>query len=117
MKELGLYIHIPFCKKKCDYCDFISYSDKINCIKEYVEALKNEIKHELNKIVNDKENYRVTTIYIGGGTPSFIDSKYIREILNNPAILVTAAFVFNTVIDYYLADANMIRNYYRRYKK
>ena len=82
MKELGLYIHIPFCKKKCDYCDFISYSDKINCIKEYVEALKNEIKHELNKIVNDKENYRVTTIYIGGGTPSFIDSKYIREILN-----------------------------------
>lgn len=44
-----------------------------------------------------------------------IDGEYIREILNNPAILVTAAFVFNTVIDYYLADANMIRNYYRRY--
>ena len=82
MKELGLYIHIPFCKKKCDYCDFISYSDKINCIKEYVETLKNEIKHELNKIVNDKKNYRVTTIYIGGGTPSFIDSKYIVDIIN-----------------------------------
>ena len=82
MKELGIYIHIPFCKKKCDYCDFISYSDKINCIKEYVETLKNEIKHELNKIVNDKKNYRVTTIYIGGGTPSFIDSKYIVDIIN-----------------------------------
>ena len=82
MKELGIYVHIPFCKKKCDYCDFISYSDKINCIKEYVETLKNEIKHELNKIVNDKKNYRVTTIYIGGGTPSFIDSKYIVDIIN-----------------------------------
>ena len=83
MKELGLYIHIPFCKKKCDYCDFISYSGKDNCIKEYVEALKNEIKHELNKVINNsKEDYIVTTIYIGGGTPSFISSKHIVEIIN-----------------------------------
>ena len=82
MKELGLYIHIPFCKRKCDYCDFISYSGKENCIKEYVEALKNEIKYELNKGLKDKEEYKVTTIYIGGGTPSFIDSKYITEIMN-----------------------------------
>ena len=83
MKELGLYIHIPFCKKKCDYCDFISYSGKGNCIKEYVEDLKNEIKHELNKVINNsKEDYIVTTIYFGGGTPSFISSKHIVEIIN-----------------------------------
>ena len=82
MKELGIYIHIPFCKKKCDYCDFISYSGKENYIDEYVEAIKNEIKYELNKVINSIEDYRVTTIYIGGGTPSFISSKHIVEIIN-----------------------------------
>jgi len=77
MKELGIYIHIPFCAKKCDYCDFISHCDKSNLIEEYIEKLKEEIDSELNN-----EEYEITTIYIGGGTPSFIDSKYIVEILN-----------------------------------
>ena len=77
MKELGLYIHIPFCAKKCDYCDFISYCNKENKIEEYVKVLKQEINNELQKI----SEYKTTTIYIGGGTPSYIDSKYIVEIL------------------------------------
>jgi len=77
MKELGIYIHIPFCKKKCDYCDFISHCDKSNLIEEYVEKLKQEIESNLNN-----KEYNITTIYIGGGTPSFIDSKYIIDILN-----------------------------------
>ena len=77
MKELGIYIHIPFCKKKCDYCDFISHCDKSNLIEEYIEKLKEEIASELNN-----KEYNITTIYIGGGTPSFVDSKYIVEILN-----------------------------------
>ena len=76
MKNLGLYIHIPFCAKKCDYCDFISYCDKSNLIEEYIEKLKEEIKGQLNN-----KEYNITTIYIGGGTPSFIDTKYIVEIL------------------------------------
>ena len=42
-RELGIYIHIPFCKRKCEYCDFISYCDKDNLIETYVEALKKEI--------------------------------------------------------------------------
>ena len=45
MKELGLYIHIPFCAKKCDYCDFISYCNKDNKIEEYVKVLKKEINN------------------------------------------------------------------------
>lgn len=77
MKELGIYIHIPFCKKKCDYCDFISHCDKSDLIEEYIEKLKEEIESNLNN-----KEYEITTIYIGGGTPSFIDSKYIVEILN-----------------------------------
>lgn len=73
-KEMGIYIHIPFCKKKCYYCDFISYSNKDDKIEEYIEAVKKEI--ELQKIKSE-----ITTIYIGGGTPSYIDSKYIKEII------------------------------------
>lgn len=76
-QELGIYIHIPFCAKKCYYCDFVSYPNMKEKQKEYVEALKNEIKSY------DLQNYNVTTIYIGGGTPSYIESKYIVEILEN----------------------------------
>ena len=77
MKELGIYVHIPFCKRKCAYCDFISFSGKARLIEKYVEALKREI----NKCKIGKEDYMVKTIYFGGGTPSFIESKYIVEIL------------------------------------
>ena len=73
-KEIGVYVHIPFCKRKCDYCDFISYSGKDAKIQEYIETVKKEI--ELQKIKSE-----ITTIYIGGGTPSYIDSKYIKEIV------------------------------------
>lgn len=73
-KKIGIYIHIPFCAKKCDYCDFISYSNCSNKIEEYVQALKKEIN-------NCTDIYDVNTIYIGGGTPSFIESRYIAEIL------------------------------------
>lgn len=79
MKELGIYIHIPFCKRKCAYCDFISFSGHQKLIEPYINALIREIKNY--KI--DKENYIIKTIYFGGGTPSFIDSKYIVDILNN----------------------------------
>ena len=77
MKEIGVYIHIPFCVKKCDYCDFISYCDKQDLVEEYVEKLKEEINIELNKM-----EYKIKTIYIGGGTPSSVDSKFIIDILN-----------------------------------
>ena len=73
-KEIGIYVHIPFCKRKCHYCDFVSYSNKESKIFEYIEAVKKEI--ELQKI-----NSQITTVYIGGGTPSYIDSKYIKEIM------------------------------------
>ena len=77
MKELGIYIHIPFCVKKCYYCDFVSYPDKLDYQKEYIEKIKQEIREE-QEVFKDAD---ITTIYIGGGTPSIIDSKYIIEIL------------------------------------
>lgn len=73
-KEIGIYIHIPFCKKKCDYCDFISFSNKDKKIEEYINAIIKEIEQQ-------KIKSKITTIYIGGGTPSYIDSKLIKEII------------------------------------
>lgn len=78
MDNLGLYVHIPFCKRKCIYCDFTSFCNKDNYIEKYIETLKKEIKDSKNKALNNK----ISTIYIGGGTPSYIDSKYIVEILD-----------------------------------
>lgn len=79
MKELGIYVHIPFCKRKCNYCDFISFQNKEDSISKYIEALKKEIKNSIK--LNNYKDYIIKTIYIGGGTPSYIDSKYIVEII------------------------------------
>lgn len=78
LKRLGIYVHIPFCAKKCNYCDFYSLASGEGEKKAYVEALKREIR-EVSKNVNDE--YRVYTIYFGGGTPSIIKADYIKEIL------------------------------------
>ena len=78
MKNLGIYIHIPFCKQRCYYCDFVSYANKQEKVKEYI----NFITKEIDSYLYELENYNVTTIYIGGGTPSFIDSIYIVNLLN-----------------------------------
>ena len=76
MKKIGIYIHIPFCAKKCSYCDFISFENIKQRENEYIQALKKEI------IENKNSQYIVNTIYIGGGTPSYINSKSIVEIIN-----------------------------------
>ncbi|MBE5935092.1 MAG: radical SAM family heme chaperone HemW [Lachnospiraceae bacterium] len=77
MKDLGIYIHIPFCVKKCRYCDFLSFNKDDNMKKAYIEALKKEI--QLYSVDNSEG---VSSIYIGGGTPSCVDGIYIEEILN-----------------------------------
>ena len=50
MKELGIYIHIPFCKSKCLYCDFNSFAQKDDCIDKYINAVKKEIENMHKKI-------------------------------------------------------------------
>lgn len=76
--ELGVYVHIPFCIKKCDYCDFISYSNKFEMQEEYINKLIEEIKDNKDLL---KKN-EITTIYIGGGTPSSIKPELIKKVLN-----------------------------------
>lgn len=78
INKIGIYVHIPFCVHKCFYCDFISFAGKEKLILEYVKVLQKEIVKEAKEHIDCK----VTTIYMGGGTPSFIDSKYIVEIID-----------------------------------
>ena len=76
--EIGVYIHIPFCKRKCYYCDFVSYPEKYELQEKYIDKVIQEIE-ENKKILQDNN---VTTIYIGGGTPSSIKPELIKRILN-----------------------------------
>lgn len=75
MKEIALYIHIPFCKQKCFYCDFPSYACRENLMESYVEALCLEIK-------NKCKNYEIKTLFIGGGTPSYLDISSLNKLMN-----------------------------------
>jgi oxygen-independent coproporphyrinogen-3 oxidase len=76
-KDLGLYIHIPFCVKKCDYCDFLSTPANEATKGAYIKSLIAEIKSHKD-IASE---YLVKTIFIGGGTPSSIEGNYIADIL------------------------------------
>ena len=64
-----IYIHIPFCVKKCDYCDFLSGAYDSQTKKDYVDALIREIVLSKEKL----NSYHIDTIFVGGGTPSILD--------------------------------------------
>lgn len=74
---IEIYIHIPFCVKKCDYCDFLSGPSSPEEQSDYVQALLREID-----AVKEGKGRSVSSIFIGGGTPSVLDAGFIGEILN-----------------------------------
>ncbi|MBQ3421061.1 MAG: radical SAM family heme chaperone HemW [Clostridium sp.] len=75
MKEIALYIHIPFCKQKCFYCDFPSYACKENLMDDYIKALVKEIDIKC-------KNYLIKSLFIGGGTPSHLDYKNLKVLMS-----------------------------------
>lgn len=77
MKNLSIYIHIPFCVKKCHYCDFPSFATREEERNDYLECLLQEIQQEANSYLE----YEVQTVFIGGGTPSLIAPKWIECIM------------------------------------
>ena len=74
---MELYIHIPFCVKKCDYCDFLSFAADEQTQKSYVAALQKELAFDGAKY----KDRRITTIFIGGGTPSWLKEDYMQAIM------------------------------------
>ena len=69
----GIYVHIPFCKAKCRYCDFASFPDKIGFAESYMACVYREMAMRSSEL----KSYNFDTLYIGGGTPSVIDENYI----------------------------------------
>ena len=74
-KDLGLYLHVPFCVKKCNYCDFLSKEATEEEKEAYVDALIKEIK-SYKKFAG---NYKVSTVFVGGGTPSCLRAEQDRK--------------------------------------
>ena len=74
MKEISLYIHIPFCKQRCFYCDFPTFAGKERFREDYIEALVKEIEDKCS-------NYLIKTIFIGGGTPSYLEENELEKLL------------------------------------
>lgn len=73
--KYGIYVHIPFCRKKCAYCDFVSVESSQEFQNKYVKALLREIEQNKDGAVS------IDTLYIGGGTPSILEAKYIVDIV------------------------------------
>lgn len=77
-RELELYIHIPFCAKKCAYCDFLSFAAPVRIYREYVDKLIEEIYGQCENF----QGYQVSTVFIGGGTPSILPADIMGELLS-----------------------------------
>lgn len=74
----GVYIHIPFCKKKCIYCDFYSVALSQDYVAKYLSALKKEFVYRKSEIGEEK----IKTIYIGGGTPSMLSTQQLGDLVH-----------------------------------
>ncbi len=77
MKPINIYIHIPFCKARCNYCHFFSTTGTSKFQPTYFQALEKEIDQYVSKLTD----HQIQTIYIGGGTPSFVNPLSIKKIL------------------------------------
>jgi oxygen-independent coproporphyrinogen III oxidase len=81
-RDIALYIHIPFCRRKCLYCSFISYAEREVDIPPYLDALKNELRQRTG-------GEHVRSVYFGGGTPSLLPVKDIKDIVSLIGTLFT----------------------------
>ena len=75
-RRLGLYIHVPFCRRKCDYCDFYSLANSEDRMQDYVRALL----LNLEELAPRTEGYVLDTIYLGGGTPSILPESALKQL-------------------------------------
>ena len=78
MRDLSIYIHIPFCVRKCLYCDFLSFPVSQEKMENYVNLLEREIKQSAEKY----KEYRVISIFWGGGTPSILPAEDVSRMIS-----------------------------------
>ena len=76
----GIYLHIPFCRRRCKYCDFITYAGKDGLMPGYYSALMSELRHQA--ITLQSLPHQVDTIFFGGGTPSLMKGDRIKNLID-----------------------------------
>ena len=74
--DLGVYVHIPFCATRCDYCDFATWTDRGHLVADYVDACITDIEHQFSRDLRS-----ATSVFFGGGTPSLLPATAISRIL------------------------------------
>jgi oxygen-independent coproporphyrinogen-3 oxidase len=77
MESYSVYIHIPYCKKKCRYCNFLSTAPEVKDIDTYIDAMKSELKL-YRPFLSNRE---IKSIFIGGGTPSLLEPEQLKQII------------------------------------
>ena len=77
MSEVALYVHVPFCLRRCAYCDFITYTGKLHHRPAYVAALRAEMRHRAERF----PALRAQTLYFGGGTPSLLEPAEVAALV------------------------------------
>lgn len=83
INSLGLYLHIPFCKNKCPYCDFYSLADPEKTGDDYMRRYADALMLHMEDYSVSAQNRVIDTVYIGGGTPSFMPVKYMLDIIDS----------------------------------
>ena len=108
MKNLGLYLHMPFCRQKCAYCDFYSVTDEKK-MSEYVSALRLQMEDYSEAC----ESYDVDTVFLGGGTPSVLPKKLMGDIFKSvyENFNVTDDAEFTMEINPATVDKSMLKFY------
>jgi oxygen-independent coproporphyrinogen III oxidase len=112
-QRISIYIHFPFCQKRCSYCDFVTYAGKSHLISRFIEAIQKEITEVAKGIATGTQ---VHTIYFGGGTPSLLLEDSIKELLGlifskfpiTPDVEITMEINPGTVIPGYME--NLFKN-------
>ncbi len=111
MKNLEIYIHIPFCASKCGYCDFLSAPAGRDVQDKYVRALEREIQGRAEAYAG----FEVTTVFIGGGTPSLLEPGHIERIMDTlgRCYRVLPGAEISMEVNPGTADRNAVRRYYK----
>lgn len=112
-QELGLYVHLPFCVKKCRYCDFLSAPATKDMQKEYCQTLLREIESYGFAV----SQYKIRTIYFGGGTPSLLEAEWIGRILEKICHVFSDTDKRNTEITLEVNPGTVNRQKWKAYEQ
>ncbi|PIW10346.1 MAG: hypothetical protein COW37_03595, partial [Caldiserica bacterium CG17_big_fil_post_rev_8_21_14_2_50_35_7] len=91
---ISVYLHIPFCLKKCNYCDFISFDYSFGDLQKYLLYLKKEIDILFSKFPASR--FSLKSLYLGGGTPSLMSAELLSDLVEH----LSKYFDFSTLIEF-----------------